>query len=250
MQAQVKAAYNYFAVYQTQLAVLLANYWHSKPDTYSQSTIQQSLAQIQRNVTEQRTALKPRLPDGSWIDPATGLMWTFSIDPVSFPTYFQYYYPISVLGGKLDPVGGRPFTDWRLASSAELYGHTSDIKGSARVYLNAQLGYEDAVRATTWTSDSFVLEQVAYEAGRDTRMLHLRIFNLNSNQFENLTDPGHQFNRAIPAHSWPLSYYGKDQLNSADGQAWQASKRADGLLYVRKPAAGEDYWWGSARAGG
>jgi hypothetical protein len=32
--------------------------------------------------------------------------------------------------------------------------------------------------------------------------------------------------------------------------AWLASKLAKRLLYVRQPAGGEDYWWGSARAGG
>ena len=240
-QAQVEAVYNYFAVYQTQLAVLLANYWHSKPDTYSQETIRQSLVQIQRNVTEQRTALKPQLPDGSWIDPATGLMWTFTIDPVSAPAFIQGYWARF----NLDPVGGRPFTNWRLASSEELSRHTSDINGSARVYLNAQLGYEDAVRATTWTFDSVVPETVGYRAYRDNRYVRLRIFNLNSNQLENLTDPGHQYDSRVPAHSWP-----SPELDTAEGRAWLASKRTDGLLYVRQPAAGEDYWWGSARAGG
>ena len=240
-QAQVEAVYNYFAVYQTQLAVLLANYWHSKPDTYSQETIRQSLVQIQRNVTEQRTALKPQLPDGSWIDPATGLMWTFTIDPVSAPAFIQGYWARF----NLDPVGGRPFTNWRLASSEELSRHTGYINGSARVSLNAQLGYEDAVRATTWTFDSLVPETVGYRAYRDNRYVRLRIFNLNSNQFENLTDPGHQYDSRVPAHSWP-----SPELDTAEGRAWLASKRTDGLLYVRQPAAGEDYWWGSARAGG
>ena len=68
---------------------------------------------------------------------------------------------------------------------------------------------------------------------------------MNSNQFENLTDPGHQFDPQVPAHSWPTG-----ELGTPAGQAWFAAKRVDGLLYVRQPAAGEDYWWGSARAGG
>jgi hypothetical protein len=62
---------------------------------------------------------------------------------------------------------------------------------------------------------------------------------------ENLTDPGHQFDPRVPAHSWPLALQ-----DTPEGRAWLASKVADGLLYVRQPAAGEDYWWGSARAGG
>ena len=145
----------------------------------------------------------------------------------------------------LDPIGGRPFTDWRLSSSEELSRHTSYINGSARVYLNAQLGYQDAVRATTWTLDSLLPETVGYRAYRDNRYVRLRVFNLNSNQFENLTDPGHQYDPQVPPHSWPSG-----ELGTAEGQAWLAAKRADGLLYVRQPAPGEDYWWGSARAGG
>ena len=178
------------------------------------------------------------------MDPATGLMWTFTVDPVSAPAFLQIYFPRSVVSN-LDPVGGRPFTNWRLASSDELSRHTSDIKGSARVYLNAQLGDEDAVRATTWTFNSLVPETVGYRAYRDNSYVRLQIFNLDSNQLENLTDPGHQYNPAVPAHSWPTN-----ELNTANGQAWLASKLAKGLLYVRQPAGGEDYWWGSARAGG
>ena len=243
-QEQVAEVHNYFAVYQTQLAVLLANYWHSRPDTYSQETIRQNILQIQRNVAEQRNALKPPLPDGAWVDPATGLMWTFTIDPVSAPTFLQTFLPRSVQSN-LDPIGGRPFTNWRLAVSDELTRLTSAISGSARVFLNSELGQQDAVRATTWTFDSLLPEVAGYRAYVDPHYIRLRVFNLNSNQFENLSDPGHQFDPRVPAHSWPTG-----ELNTPAGQAWFAAKRVDGLLYVRQPAAGEDYWWGSARAGG
>jgi hypothetical protein len=240
-QAQVEAVFNYFAIYQTELAVLLSNYWHAKPDTYSEETIRQSLIQIQRNVSEKRTALKPSLPSDSWIDPATGLMWTFTIDPVSGPAFIQSYWTRFTL----DPVGGRPFTNWRLSSGGELSSYTSSMSGSARDYLNAELGYEDALRATTWTFDSVVNEAAAYEAYRDPFYIRLRVFNLNSKQMENLTEPGHQYSNKVPAHSWPLA-----QQDTPDGRAWLESKFAKGLLYVRQPGAGEDYWWGSARAGG
>jgi hypothetical protein len=252
-QDQVEAIYNYFAVYQTQLAILLANYWHSNPDTYSQETIRLNLVQIQRNVTEQRISLKPRPPDGTWIDPASGLMWTFTSAPVSGTEYLNQLWPRSVLSITNPATGvelasGVPFSNWRLATREELARHTSHIKGNARVYLNAELANQDAVPSWTWTFDSFEFRRTAYPNRSGTpiyRYLFLRIFNLNSNQFEYLNDPGYQYTRDTPAYAWP-----DPERDTAAGRAWLASKRTDGLLYVRQPAAGEDYWWGSARAGG
>ena len=243
-QAQVEAVHTYFAVYQTELAVLLANYWHSKPDTYSPETIRDSLAQIQSNVAAQRSALKPRLPSGSWMDPATGLMWTFTIEAVSGPAFIQSYLPRSVVSN-LDPVGGAPFRNWRLASSDQIARHISEVSGSARAYLNAALGHEDAVRPTTWVFNSLVPEAAGYRAYRDPFYVRLQVFNLDSNQLENLTEPGYQYDNMVPAHSWPSK-----ELDTAAGREWFATKQAAGLLYVRQPAAGEDYWWGAARAGG
>ena len=149
-QTQVAAIYDYFAVYQTQLAILLANYWHSKPDTYSQETIRQNIIQIQRNVTEQRASLKPRPPDGTWIDPATGLMWTFTRGSVSGTAYLGDYWQRTIFSIVNPAIGlelasGVPFGNWRLATREELARHTSQINGNARVYLNAELADPDAV---------------------------------------------------------------------------------------------------------
>jgi hypothetical protein len=253
-QAQVEAIYNYFAVYQTQLAILLANYWHSKPDTYGQETIRQSLIQIQRNVTEQRTSLKPPPPDGTWIDPASGLMWTFTRGWVSGTAFWDTYllrtlFSIANPAIGLELASGVPFSNWRLAGSEELTRHTSQINGNGRVYLNAELASPDALPNWTWTSDSWLPGQRrAYPNRAGTQIRNygfLRVFNLDSRQFEYLNDPLTRFDAYHPPYAWPDS-----ELGTPAGRQWLASKRTQGLLYVRQPAAGEDYWWGSARAGG
>lgn len=240
-QRQVTAIYNYFAAYQAQLAILLGNYWHSKPDTYSPETIQRSLAEIQNNVSvDQRTSLKPAVPGGTWVDPSTGLMWTFTDTPVDGVTLRESYVGKTNLA-----VAG--FANWRLPSSDELVRHTNPMAGGARAYLNAQLGFEDAVVRNTWTADSLTTVEFSEKPPWRPYITYLavRIFDLNANQFVDLKAPGSQYDYSVPPERWPL-----ENVNTPAGQAWLRAKVARGLFYIRQPSAREDYWWGAARAGG
>jgi hypothetical protein len=243
--AQAKSIYDYFAGYQMQLAVLLTNYWHSKPDTYSGSTISENLFEIQRNVTvEQRASLKPSVPGGAWVDPRTGLMWTFTDTPVDGVALLESY----LKNTNLAPLGEQAFANWRLPTRLELADFTSGIGGSARAYLNAQLGFDDAVVRNTWTSDSLTRARWSLITG-DEELLRVGFFNLNSNTFVPYSDPGHQFNQNAPPYSWPLEVTPQGcGVNSPTLREWLRAKVARGLFYVRQPAAGEDYWWGAARA--
>ena len=253
-QAQVEAIYDYFAVYQTQLAILLANYWHAKPDTYSQETIRQNIVQIQRNVTEQRTSLKPFPPDNTWVDPATGLMWSFTRGSVSGTAFVDNYYTPTAFSITNPATGlvlpnGAPFKNWRLSTRDELTRHTSYINGNARVYLDAQLADRDAVPNWTWTFDSAIGGQRRAFPNRSgtpiKNYVFLAVFNLDSKQFEYLNDPATRYDGYTPPYAWPDT-----ELSAPRGRQWLASKSTQGLLYVRRPPGGEDYWWGAARAGG
>jgi hypothetical protein len=240
-QAKVKSVYDYFAAYQTQLAVLLANYWHSKPDTYSGETIRRSLAQIQDNVTvEQRASLKPPLPDErTWIDPRTGLMWIFT----DYPVDGLYLLNALHLNLNILPYAGHPFSNYRLATLDELSRLTSTMGGPARVYLNAQLGFDDAVVRNTWAYDSlYNFEHSDKPPWRPyIRYLGVRMFSLNTNQTFQATEPGYQYGTNTPPDWWPLNQF------EPVGRQWLRAKVARGLLLVRRPAANEDYWWGPAR---
>ena len=211
-QAQVEAIYDYFAVYQTQLAILLANYWHAKPDTYSQETIRQNIVQIQRNVTEQRTSLKPFPPDNTWVDPATGLMWSFTRGSVSGTAFVDNYYTPTAFSITNPATGlvlpnGAPFKNWRLSTRDELTRHTSYINGNARVYLDAQLADRDAVPNWTWTFDSAIGGQRRAFPNRSgtpiKNYVFLAVFNLDSKQFEYLNDLATRYDGYTPPYAWP-----------------------------------------------
>lgn len=79
--AAVRSVYDYYAAYQLALAVLLTNYWHSKPDTYSGQVIKAGIEAIKGNVDQQQGLLKPTVPDGTVIDTKTNKMWTQDFRP-------------------------------------------------------------------------------------------------------------------------------------------------------------------------
>jgi hypothetical protein len=74
--ANIEAVHEYFALYQFRLAILLTNYWNTKPDTFSPATVQGFIAGINANIdTQRRERLKPPLPDDKFIDTRTTMMW-------------------------------------------------------------------------------------------------------------------------------------------------------------------------------
>ena len=83
-QASAKAmgpVFDYYQLIQLRLSILLTNYYSTRPDTFSPTTIQDTVInKIASNIAGQRTLLKPMLPPGTFIDlrtdkNATMLMW-------------------------------------------------------------------------------------------------------------------------------------------------------------------------------
>jgi hypothetical protein len=62
----VYSVYEYFALYQFRLAILLTNYWSTKPDTFSQATIKTSIDGINNNIVKQRTDRILPSPTSEW----------------------------------------------------------------------------------------------------------------------------------------------------------------------------------------
>jgi hypothetical protein len=74
--AKVQSVYDFYALYEFQLGVILTNYWRTLPDTYSTATIQHYIDEIQTNVdTQARERLKPPVPADKFIDTRTMTMW-------------------------------------------------------------------------------------------------------------------------------------------------------------------------------
>lgn len=79
--AEVMNVYTVFAAYQTQLAVLLQNYYHDLPNRYSSTRVRSELDHLRGNIEDQKKSLKPPVPDDTVIDTKTHEMWT-----ANFPT--------------------------------------------------------------------------------------------------------------------------------------------------------------------
>ena len=129
--ASVKSVYDYYALYQVQLATLLTNYMHAKPEAWSGQDIQTQVAKIEANIDQQEKLLKPTVPDGAVVDMNTNKMWTQNYSPNNLPAseFFRRVKPQGVGPLKTEwPQGthgprgiqGLPFGNWTLPSQAEI----------------------------------------------------------------------------------------------------------------------------------
>ena len=65
----MQAVFDYYQVMQLRLSILLTNYYSTRPDTFSPTTIKVTVIdRITTNIADQRTLLKPPLPPGTFID--------------------------------------------------------------------------------------------------------------------------------------------------------------------------------------
>jgi hypothetical protein len=71
---EVRAVYDYYAMYEAELAVLLTNYWNTDPVIYPLQDREERLEKIKTSVTKTQTeSLKPTVPAGTFIDTQTPL---------------------------------------------------------------------------------------------------------------------------------------------------------------------------------
>ena len=74
--ASTEAVYEYFALYQLRLAIVLTNYWKTEHETFSTETVLRLIDSIHTNVNTQKTdRLKPPVPADKFIDTRTMTMW-------------------------------------------------------------------------------------------------------------------------------------------------------------------------------
>ena len=122
--ASIKSVYDYYAVYPTQLAVLLANYWNSQPETYSAQVKTANLQRLQGYLADQKTLPKPAPARHTVIDTRTNKMWTrnFQNNPVDAASFCQYSDPKLVLPEQTNgprTIPCLPFGNWQLPDETE-----------------------------------------------------------------------------------------------------------------------------------
>jgi hypothetical protein len=237
---QVKSVYDYFAAYQAKLAILLVEYYHTKPDIYSTTTIEGNLKKIEGNVSAQATSLKPRVPDGTVVDTKTGRMWMQTIDGSSlrklsdfailvdvnipYPGYYGTFRLTNTATSTAVP--GLPFDNWGMPQTEDFWkllsyrGNDSPLDFLAkRARISRQL--LDAANSHVWVRDTFIWP---VPAGRLGWLLEYRLFSLRAGDVAGPT--------RVPIDK-PANW--RTYFDSADAQA---------ILYLRQRSPGEEYWWG------
>jgi hypothetical protein len=251
--ASIKSVYEYYAVYQTQLAVLLANYWNSLPETYSAQVKIASLEGIQRHIADQKTLLKPAPASGTVIDTRTNKMWTRNfqgnpVDAASFAKYVDVHgepwtltLPKETHGPRTIP--GLPFADWQLPDETEfralIDGH-GDAKPVHWLWREAGMSQQQ--------TDAPPAEGLAFMRGRSGWTI------LGPGRFRPRSTLGvviKRFDLWNDAVRETRVYFG--DCATAIGASWlcphgnevagklQPIKGA--TMYVRALGANESYWW-------
>ncbi len=234
--AQVKSVYDYFALYQAQLAVVLQEYYHAKPETYAATVREANLAKLAGNVTAQAVSLKPNVPPRTVVDTRTLQMWVQelptpevnlnSLGEIIFPRRPIGYKPKAQFRRKAaaGPTGlpDVPFGDWEIPTIGEFEGLVSGWTGAsplAWLEKEGRFGKSllDAGAGRKWTRDGFKLGKPFIATP-----LHITRFALNTGQTIR-------------------------QMIEWFGGGWRGEfeKQRAGLMYRRKLSAGETYWWSS-----
>jgi hypothetical protein len=229
--AEVRAVYDYFAMYQLQLAVLLTNYWNAHPNTYSLATIKASLADIQANVlTTQKASLKPAVPAGMFFDTRTPrFMWG---------TQNETATGLRVAEEELETrsniaMGG--FGNWQMPSGPDYRNLVDGWSGTTpRAWLQGQV--EVPLRHDLlWAYDSLHVLNITFGA-RTGCYIQVFVFDLTTGSMEqhrSPNDPRFEYDWNCTRDKRSQSPPTKDFLRSKSG----------GLMLLRYLAPGESYWW-------
>ena len=230
--ADVKSVYDYFVAYEVKLALLLTEYWHAKPETYSPTTVAASLAAVEANVNAQAGSLKPPVPDRTVADKRTGLMWAqalnapaaadlHAIAEIYKPSRGPQHFRLKPSAGPT-AVAGLPFV-WRLPTIGEFERLIEGWSGrNPSAWLQDQAHMSKAMLDITdnqmWARDGFRLLRGTWDR------LDIDVFDL---------DRGRSIGR--PSPTWFF----------ADGWRGDFSDAKAGLMYVLGPIQAESYWWGN-----
>jgi hypothetical protein len=231
--ASVKSVYDYFATYQVKLALLLTEYYHAKPDTFSPAIVAANLAAVEANVDAQAASLKPSVPDRAVVDRRTGMMWTqawlYGPQNVSLSEIAEIFKPQrGPQRFRLRPdagprnVGGLPHADWRvptIGDFARLIEGWSGGNPSEWLQKDARMSKAmlEVAGSQMWARDGFDFRRGTVSE------LRIEVFDVQR---------GRSWQR--PSIFWFFE----------DGWRGDFSNARAGLMLARALAAGETYWWG------
>jgi hypothetical protein len=233
--AEVRGIYNYFAAYQVQLAMLLQEYYHAKPNVYSPTNAAANLERLRANVVSQADSLKPDVPDNTVIDTKSREMWLTDLRDPEVPLRrlafvgrggFNWVKE-SRSGCGFRPVNGPigvagvPYCDWELPT---------------------QDAYERLIEGWSGASPSHWLRK---EAGFSGRILSAFGYKKWINRDYSIREQGPA--SLLGVNTFDL-YYNRADYNPllwGVGTSWESKFDGihAGLMYKRRLGADESYWW-------
>jgi hypothetical protein len=232
--AQARSVYDYFAVYQAQLAMLLQEYYHAKPDVFSPTVAEANLRQLDQNVESQARSLKPGVPANTVIDTKTNQMWMQDLPTptVNLNAFGEMYTKHGGRGAKAafrlskgaGPVSvhGVPFSNWEVPTMNDFQRLVEGRKGSSVFDWLRQEGRFSKRLLDGGSGIKWVRDGVEVLYGQFiTVPLGIDRFNLAEGK------PTSRFRAEIFMPTWRTGF----------------DHQVAGLMYVRKVSASESYWW-------
>ena len=232
--AQARSIYDYFASYQTRLAILLTEYYHARPQIYSPQTTETQVSRLYSRVVAQAQSVKPPVPSGAVMDTQTGLMWTQRFRPHILSDF------VRISPGGRDPRQGQlawtpdkfgltdlPFLNWSLPTSEQVDRLIAGWSNSC-----CSLGWLQTEGGFGPMTAPIFLHSTGY--GYNVRMTELTAW---IDVYDFLHDKREQYSvRWIATRNF--------ETDQALGNA--GLKRIEATaIKVRQPAPGEAYWWSS-----
>jgi hypothetical protein len=231
--AQARSVYDYFAAYQTRLAILLTEYYHARSDVYSPQTTEAQVTSLHSKVVAQAQSVKPPVPSGAVVDTETGLMWTqrfkshnlfefARISPSGESWQGRFFWVAAKFG-----LEDLPFTNWSLPTPEQVDRLIAGWSNSC-----CSLGWLQTVGGFGPMTAPIILypwHVYGFTTARMTEMTAvIQVYDLLHDKIE--------YARA----RWTATR--NSETNQALGEA--AMKRLEATaIKVRQPSPGETYWW-------
>jgi transcriptional regulator with XRE-family HTH domain len=223
---QVRAVYEYYATYQTQLTVLLQNYWATKTATYPPAYQAAEVAKILAGIAKtERESLKPTVPSGTFIDTRTpAFMWGV------YPYYESGLTVVDEQHQTRTNLALGSFHNYQMPSFFDFKNLFRGATGDPRAWLQRQVEVRLNNR-WVWGSEgiSFVRQKISFGIGFCN--VTVEVFDLEKDEVQTRGTESGDGNVDCSSASIPPKARELLRRNEA------------GLLLLRYLAPGESYYW-------
>ncbi|HEX3317240.1 MAG TPA: hypothetical protein VHR88_04430 [Solirubrobacteraceae bacterium] len=240
----VKSVAGYYALYEAELAILIAEYQHANPDAYSDEITQKTVNDLSGMINGQAASLKPPVASGAVVDTKTNKMWTqhFTPNPVDASIFFRLVneggryckkvYSEEAFGPR--QIEGLPFDDWvlpgkddftNLISGRGAVGGVTYLQREAR--MSPDQNFTEVGRGMAFMAypDSWVVEKTSLTGNAEA--IRIRRFRLG----DGFVEAGGSFQ--ITDRYSDCAEAERQKLAPVKGVA----------VYVRDLAPDESYFW-------